>query len=311
MLVQKFLESYADPTIFWTGLADRPEYHSIISSVVGQITDGIGEGSGRESAIFRYYYDPLTYVHSESKNGEFGIYVDSIRDLESLSRCIWRIAQIERSDNGVTNKNRNYVYLDDVSWKDICILQGAIRKIVDFYKSNGFHLMSSNTKIRDTIKDMIDKGEKVPGEPWTDEDAQKAADKQAAFEAKQKTDEDAAKAKADADAALAKQKHNDDLSNSLANITPDSKDVMRADDAWNHAVADVFKKDHSMDFAISAFVNKLQIQLNKITDDKKYGRRIVAFYKELLKHETDHNSAIYQDDFKREKDYLEKLIIKL
>ena len=51
----------------YTGLAYNEDYAGIISAVTGQIYDGIGEGSGRESAIFRHYYEGLAGTHATSK----------------------------------------------------------------------------------------------------------------------------------------------------------------------------------------------------------------------------------------------------
>ena len=113
----------------YTGLAYKEAYSSIISSFVGQIWDGIGEGDGREGRIFN--------VRSECINGEFVIYVEPYA-LEQLIRGIWRVAQIERSDEGATDKNMYYDYLD-ADWSDICKLQGTLNSIAKRWNQDPSH----------------------------------------------------------------------------------------------------------------------------------------------------------------------------
>ena len=65
------------------------------------------------------------------KNGEFVIYNNSYKfsqyEVTQLVRCIWRIAQIERQDNGQSdNKNITYAYLNDAPWSAICKLNGKL-----------------------------------------------------------------------------------------------------------------------------------------------------------------------------------------
>lgn len=182
----------------YTGLPYKNDYHSIISSFVGQIWDGIGEGDGREGRIFNYYYKHLDYIHAGEENGEFvvDVYPD---DIDQLVRGIWRVAQIERSDNGSTDKNIYYDYLD-ANWSDICKLQGALTAISKRYNQD-----PSNFK----------------NEPWS-------AEKKAANDAR------IAKAKADKEAREAAEKARFDQKQAdiAANIHPDAKDIMRASDAW-------------------------------------------------------------------------------
>lgn len=46
---------------YYTGLLyGDGTYAQIISSALAQITDGIGEGGDRTSAIFRYYFEELS-----------------------------------------------------------------------------------------------------------------------------------------------------------------------------------------------------------------------------------------------------------
>lgn len=127
-----------------TGLRDKGEYHEIIRSVVGQIYDGIGEGSGRESKIFQYYYRVLDYISCRNDNGEFVVNVHKF-DIEQLIRCIWRIAQIERNDNGTSNKDIWYEYLD-ADWKSICALNAALKAVL---KSSGLY---SSRRIKSGFK---------------------------------------------------------------------------------------------------------------------------------------------------------------
>ena len=231
----------------YTGLAYKEDYVNIINSVPGQITDGIGEGSGRTSAIFRHYFDCISYIGCENINGEFVI--DAYHsDLPTIVNCIWRIAKIEREDNGdVNNKNIYYEYLD-ADWSDICKLQGTLNKIIKASRQT---------------------------EPWSDE-AHTASDARIAkaradAEAKEAAEQEAKEA---AEREVAEKKAAK-VANITSSITPDAKDLMRAETAWPYMSNDA--RD---------FLRKLQIQLNKIKDAAKEKRRIVAFYNELLKHES-------------------------
>lgn len=230
----------------YTGLAYKEEYVNIINSVPGQISDGIGEGFERTSAIFRHYFECISYIRCENINGEFVI--DAYHsDLPTIVNCIWRIAKIEREDNGnVDNKNIYYYYLD-ANWSDICKLQGSLNKIIK---------AGSQT------------------EPWSDE-AHAASDEriakaQAAAEAKKAAEQ---KAKEDAERAAAEKKAAK-VANVTSSVTPDAKDLMRAESAWPHV------SNNARDF-----LAKLQKQLKLIKDPAKEKRRIVAFYNELLTHE--------------------------
>ena len=182
----------------YTGLAYKEDYVNIINSVPGQISDGIGEGSGRTSAIFRHYFDCISYIGCENINGEFVI--DAYHsDLPTIVNCIWRIAKIEREDNGdVNNKNIYYEYLD-ADWSDICKLQGALNKIIKASRQT---------------------------EPWSDEahatsDA-RIAKARADAEAKEAAEQEAKEA---AEREVAEKKAAK-VANITSSITPDAKDLM-------------------------------------------------------------------------------------
>jgi hypothetical protein len=237
----------------YTGLAYKEAYSNIISSFVGQIWDGIGEGDGREGRIFNYYYKELDYVRSGCINGEFVIYVD-LYALDQLIRGIWRVAQIERSDNGSTDKNIYYDYLD-ANWSDICKLQGTLNSIAKRWNQD-----PSNFK----------------NEPWSDE--KKAANDARIAKAKADAEAKAAaekKAKEEAEAAE-KARFDQKQADIATNIHPDAKDTMRAEDAW--------KRTFNKPGRLQNLYYQMQRQLDKITDIEKAKRRIVAFYQEALKH---------------------------
>lgn len=248
----------------YTGLAYKEAYTKIISSFVGQIWDGIGEGDGREGRIFNYYYKELDYVRSECINGEFVIYVEPYA-LEQLIRGIWRVAQIERSDEGATDKNMYYDYLD-ADWSDICKLQGTLNSIAKRWNQDPSHFKN---------------------EPWSDEKkaendariAKAKADAEAKAAAEKKAKEDAAAAKEEAARA--------DIELKLKAIWPDAKDEKRARDAWSRSDSNLHK-----------LYQILLSQLNRIEDIEKAKRRIVAFYKEALKHTDAQNFMDRIKDFK-------------
>lgn len=240
----------------YTGLAYKEAYSNIISSFVGQIWDGIGEGDGRESRIFNYYYKELDYVRSGCINGEFVIYVEPYA-LEQLIRGIWRVAQIERSDNGSTDKNIYYDYLD-ADWSDICKLQGTLNSVAKRWNQD-----PSNFK----------------NEPWSDE---KKAENDARI-AKAKADEETRKAAEKKAREEAEAKKEADFNTKINTIVPDAKDIKRAKDAW-------FRSNNS----VSKLYSALKLQLNRIEDIDKAKRRIIAFYNEALMHpkSNDFSSAI-------------------
>lgn len=240
----------------YTGLAYKEAYANIISSFVGQIWDGIGESDSREGRIFNYYYKELDYVRSGCINGEFVIYADPYA-LEQLTRGIWRVAQIERNDEGATDKNMYYDYLD-ADWSDICKLQGVLNAISKRYEQD-----PSNFK----------------NEPWSDE--KKAAND--ARIAKAKADEEARKAAEQKAKEEAKAKKEADFNTKINTIVPDAKDIKRAKDAW-------LRSNNS----VSKLYWALKSQLNRIEDIDKAKRRIIAFYNEALSHPNsiDFNSAI-------------------
>ena len=230
----------------YTGLAYKEAYTNIISSFVGQIWDGIGESDSREGRIFNYYYKELDYVHSGIINGEFVIYIDPYA-LDQLIRGIWRVAQIERSDNGSTDKNIYYDYLD-ANWSDICKLQGTLKSISKRWSQD-----PSNFK----------------NEPWSDE---KKAENDARI-AKAKADEETRKAAEKKAREEAEAKKEADFNTKINTIVPDAKDIKRAKDAW-------FRSNNS----VSKLYSALKLQLNRIEDIDKAKRRIIAFYNEALKH---------------------------
>lgn len=237
----------------FTGLPYKEAYSNIISSFVGQIWDGIGEGDGREGRVFNYYYKDLDFVRSGGINGEFIIYAPA-EALDQLTRGIWRVAQIERNDNGSTDRNIYYDYLD-ANWSDICKLQGALTAISKRYNQD-----PSNFK----------------NEPWS---AEKKAANDARI-AKAKADKEAReaaekKAKEEAEAAE-KARFDQKQADIAANIHPDAKDIMRASNAW--------KRTFNKTGRLQDLYYQMQRQLDKITDLDKAKRRIVAFYQEALKH---------------------------
>lgn len=237
----------------YTGLAYKEAYSNIISSFVGQIWDGIGEGDGRESRIFNYYYKDLDYVRSSSRNGEFVIYIEPYA-LDQLIRGIWRVAQIERNDEGATDKNIYYDYLD-ANWSDICKLQGTLNAIAKRWNQDPYNFKN---------------------EPWSDE--KKAANDARIAKAKADAEAKAAaekKAKEEAEAAE-KARFDQKQADIAINIHPDAKDVMRAEDAW--------KRTFNKPGRLQNLYYQMQRQLDKITDIEKAKRRIVAFYQEALKH---------------------------
>lgn len=234
----------------YTGLAYNEEYAGIISSVRGQIYDGIGEGSGREAAIFRHYFEPFATTHSLSKNGELVIYNDGFRftsyEVEQLVRCIWRIAQIERKNNGKPDeKNISYDYLDGVSWSAICKLNGKLNAIA---------------------KEM-DKGT-FKNEPWTEEKAQENRD---GIEAKKKATEEE-KARKEAEEKDRKEQREIEFEKFISSHEPDAKDRDRAYNAWQKT------KDLKKSYGYYGYYDEFSNQRNLIKDDAKLIRRTIAFY---------------------------------
>lgn len=263
----------------YTGLPYKEEYQSIISSFVGQIWDGIGEGDGREGRIFNYYYKHLDYVHAGEENGEFviDVYPD---DIDQLVRGIWRVAQIERNDNGSTDKNIYYDYLD-ANWSDICKLQGALTAIAKRYN-----------------QDLS----QFKNEPWSAE--KKAANDARIAKAKADAEAKAAaekKAKEEAEAAE-KARFDQKQADIATNIHPDAKDIMRAEDAWARAERRGIAKDRNTKYVFSYFNSQLESQLDKITDIEKAKRRLVAFYQEALKHSDEYNYDYWIKQFKEKMD---------
>ena len=83
------------------------------------------------------------------------------------------------------------------------------------------------------------------------------------------------KAKEEAEAAE-KARFDQKQADITANIHPDAKDIMRAEDAW--------KRTFNKTGRLQDLYYQMQRQLDKITDIEKAKRRIVAFYQEALKH---------------------------
>lgn len=229
----------------YTGLPDKSAYHSIISSVRGQIYDGIGEGDGRTGRIFNYYFKTLIDdydVHCTSENGEFvvtGNCIDEVDGIDLLVNCIWRIASIERKDRKTTDKNIEYEYLKYAGWSDICKLCGALTTISK-------------------------KGGKT--EPWSDE-------KKAKYEAIKKAEEEKriaeeeAKKKAEEEQKQKELDAKNEKEKIVATYTTEAKDKQRAEDAFRRCNRN-----------IETYYFALAKQLNKITDSAKWKRRIAAFY---------------------------------
>ena len=192
------------------------------------------------------------------------IYIDAYA-LVQLIRCIWRVAQIERIDNGLTYKNIYYDYLDE-NWSYICKLQGTLNSIAKKWNQN-----PSQFKNEPWSQEKIDANNARIAKAKADAEAKAAAEK--------KAKEDAAAAKEEAARA--------DLELKLKNIWPDEKDEKRAKDAWNRCDGNLHK-----------MYQILLSQLNRIEDIEKAKRRIIAFYKEALKHSDAQNFLDRIKDFK-------------
>lgn len=250
MLVDSALNESGHGDNYYTGLLYKNgEYAEIISSAIGQITDGIGEGSDRTAGIFRYYFrDLVDGVDTSDENGELVINCPAYC-LRLLMNCIWRVASIEREDNGSKDRDIYYDYLDG-DWKDICKLNAAIKKIID----NGF-----NTKpmTEEQKQDRLNKIEIAK---------QKAEEKQRQEAEAKKKVEDEQKQK-----ELAAKNEKIKI---IETYPTDAKDKQRARDALRRSS--------------NLFINYYKLlaqQLNKITDAAKWKRRIAAFY-QLAKDQT-------------------------
>ncbi len=256
MLVDKALNESGHGDTYYTGLLYKNgEYAEIVSSAIAQITDGIGEGSDRTAGIFRYYFrDLVNEVDTFDENGELVITCPTYC-LRLLMNCIWRVASIEREDNGSKDRDIYYDYLDG-DWKDICKLNAAIKKIID----NGFNTQPM------TEEQKQDRLNKIEIAKQKAEEKAKAAAEKAKIEAEKAEQERIAKEKEK------KRQLNDKIEaidSKLSKITPDAKDMMRAKDAnsrYSKSFYDYFNKG-------------LRAQLFKIKDDEKKKRRIAAFFK--------------------------------
>lgn len=221
MMAKRFVlkERYNPYTHFiYTGLSANGVYEPIISSAIGQIWDGIGEGDDRESNIFRHSYECLSNVKTGEKNGELIVYVD-LDDLRKLIRCIWRVAQIERKDKGISDSDRNmyYEYLD-ADWKTICALQAVLGSIASGKKAN---------------------------EPWSAETKAKKDAQLAIAAAKKEADQ---KAKKEAEEA-AKREQESRIVSFIEQHQPDIKDLKRAQDAWSRSQdCYKFKKEYDKQY---------------------------------------------------------------
>lgn len=225
--LRKTYEALAHQTedVIYTGLSANGVYEPIISSVAGQIYDGIGEGDSRESKIFRHTYEGLGKVRAGEKNGELVIYI-SLYGLHNLIRCIWRIAQIERNDKGVSNRNMYYQYLD-ADWKTICALQAVLNSIASGKKAN---------------------------EPWSAETKAKKDAQLAIAAAKEESER---KAKKEAEEA-AKKEEESRIASFIEQHQPDAKDLKRAQDAWSRSQdCYKFKKEYYKQYYKIEDFNKL------------------------------------------------------
>ena len=243
MLVDKTLNESKNEPRYYTGLLYKDAYAGILSSVTGQITDGIGEGDNKTSKIFAYYFSDLVgEVHSDNENGELVLICPSY-DMELLMKCIWRIASIEREDCGTEERNRTYEYLRNASWKDICSLQAAIKKII----ANDYET-----------------------QPMSDEEKQKKIDKRDQYrkqaEEKKKAEEEA-KAKAEEEQKQKELAAKNEKIKIIETYPTDEKDKKRAEDALRRSSG-----------LFANYYKSLAQQLNKITDTAKWKRRIAAFY---------------------------------
>lgn len=249
ILVDKTLNERTEGDAYvYTGLPYKDEYSSIIHAIHGQIYDGIGEGGGRTGAIYRHYFEPLMDVNTKNVNGEFVLTLYHLNSdmIDLLSNCIWRTASIERNDNGDTNNRDIYYDYLRADWKDICKLQGALKKWV---KSNNGSNGYENNK------------------PWSDE-------KRDSYELKKKTAEEKQRQEAEAKKKAEeeqKQKELDAKNEKIKIIETyptDAKDKKRAEDALRRTTNNY----------IETYYKLLAQQLNKITDKDKWKRRIAAFY---------------------------------
>lgn len=251
-LVDNFLNEDSSDNLVYTGLLyGDGTYAHIISRAIGQITDGIGEGSGRTSAIFRHYYEDLVgAIHVKNDDGELALTKSSINYIQDLISCIWRVASIERKDKRTEERNIYYEYLD-ANWYDICKLQHALQKMNDYSL------------------------------PMSDEEKQKKLDKinlakeKAAQKAKEEAEQAEQKKQAEINDRLNK------VESVLNQITPDAKDEKRAEDAWYRYNKDFY----------SLFYKGLVAQLKKITDKNKKMRRIAAFYYKIKEKTTPEDFA--------------------
>jgi hypothetical protein len=202
-----------DYVAVYTGLLYSSDMASIINSVAGQVTDGIGEGDSRESKIFAYYYQMLSTISAGCINDELVIKTTDWFDIENLVRCIWRIAQIERSDRRTSNKDIKYEYLDGATWKQICTLQGALQNVI----------------------------KKQKNAPWTEEERQKALARRDASIAKAEAAAKAEEERLAAEAAAKEAADTEHINNVISHSVED-KDVKRATDAWNrtHSLSKFF-----------------------------------------------------------------------
>lgn len=256
MLVDRALNESGHGDNYYTGLLYKNgEYAEIISSAIAQITDGIGEGSDRTAGIFRYYFrDLVDGVDTSDENGELVINCPAYC-LRLLMNCIWRVASIEREDNGSKDRDIYYDYLDG-DWKDICKLNAAIKKIID----NGFNTQPM------TEEQKQDRLNKIEIAKQKAEEKAKAAAEKAKIEAEKAEQERIAK---EEEKKKQLQDKIEEIDRKLSEIKPDEKDMMRANDAnrrYSKSLFDYFDKG-------------LLAQLNKIKDDDKKRRRIAAFFR--------------------------------
>lgn len=245
----------------YTGLQYKDVYVGIISSVEGQIYDGIGEGFDRQSKMFQWNYAPLIddcRIKTSNENGELvlewppawmPIGHHGEIGLNLLARCINSIAHIERDDSGSKKSDDlKYDYLDGATGRDVRVITNVLKKLADTEDEN---------------------------EPWSEDKAEAVRQR----EEDRKAAEEEAKRKADEEEAQKAFEKDQRINDAIDDTVPDIKDKQRAKDAAMKAA-----HQNRMSF-MSAFYDLWKAQNARITDEAKRKRRVVAFYNEAQKHE--------------------------
>lgn len=249
----------------YTGLQYKDVYVGIISSVEGQIYDGIGEGFDRQSKMFQWNYEPLIdgcRIKTSNENGELvlewppawmPIGHHGEIGLQLLAKCINSIARIERDDSGwQKSDDLKYEYLDGATGRDVRVITNVFKKLADAEDEN---------------------------EPWSEDKAEAVRQR----EEDRKAAEEETKRKADEEEAQKAFEKDQRINNAIDSTEPDSKDEQRAKDAARRA--EYQRHTNKRISFMPAFYRLWQIQDAKITDEAKRKRRVVAFYNEAQKHE--------------------------